>query len=261
MNSEAVSERKPTERFTDRVANYVAYRPKYPAAVVEFLRAELGLSPSSIIADVGSGTGILTEMLLQGGNTIFAVEPNDAMRAAAENLLGAFPNFNSVRGAAEATTLGAASVDLVTAAQAFHWFEPERTREEFARILKPGGPVALLWNLRQVDTTPFLRELERILRTYGTDYAGGVAEFPREEVIEDFFTRGFKTKTFQHEQIFDYEGLRGRWLSASYVPLAGHPNHEPMFDALRRAFDEYNTNGTVAIEYETVIYYSRLSQP
>jgi SAM-dependent methyltransferase len=178
------------------------------------------------------------------------------MREAAENLLGAFPDFKSVRGAAEATTLEDASVDLVTAAQAFHWFDPERTRAEFARILKPGGRIVLLWNLRRVETTPFLRELERILRAYGTDYADGVAEFPRAEVIENFFTRGFDTKTFQHEQILDYEGLRGRWLSASYVPLAGHPNHAPMFDALRRAFDEYNTDGTVAIEYDTVIYYS-----
>ena len=251
---------EPTERFTDRVANYVAYRPKYPAEVLAFMRAELGLSPSSIIADVGSGPGILTEMLLRNGNTVYAVEPNDAMRAAAENLLGAFPTFKSVHAAAEATTLADKSVDFITAAQAFHWFDAERALAEFARILKRGGWVVLLWNMRRTDSTPFLSELERILRAYGTDYERVAADNPGQELMERIFPRGFGTKIFQHAQNFDYEGLRGRWLSASYVPLAGHPNHEPMFDALRCAFDEYNTNGTVAIEYDTVIYYSQLSE-
>lgn len=255
-----ITESEPTKRFTDRVANYIAYRPKYPAAVVEFMRDELKLSPSSLIADVGAGTGILTEMFLRHGNTVYAVEPNEAMRAAAESFLGEFPNFKSVDGTAEATTLANSSVDFITAAQAFHWFDASRAREEFARILRPGGWVVLIWNMRKTDANAFLRELERILRAYGTDYADGVAEFPRAEAIEDIFARGFDTKTFKNEQVFDYEGLRGRMLSASYVPLEGHPNYEPMFAALRRAFDEYNTNGTVAIEYDTVIYYSRLSE-
>jgi ubiquinone/menaquinone biosynthesis C-methylase UbiE len=262
MNMEAAKTGTgPTQRFTERVANYVAYRPKYPAAVLEFMRAELNLSSSSLIADVGAGTGILTEMFVRNGNTVFAVEPNEAMRAAAENSLGAFPNFKSVNGTAEATTLKERSVDFITAAQAFHWFDASGARREFARILKPGGWVALIWNMRRVDTTAFLRELERILRAYGTDYADGVAEFPRPEAVEKIFARGFGTKVFKNEQVFDYEGLRGRMLSSSYVPLAGHPNHVPMFDALRRAFDEYNTNGTVNIEYDTVIYYSQLSEP
>ncbi len=189
----------------------------------------------------------------------FAVEPNDAMRAAAENSLGSFPNFQSVNAAAEATTLADRSVDFVTAAQAFHWFEAERAVTEFARILRDGGWVVLLWNVRRTDSTPFQRELERILRAYGTDYERVAADNPGQELMERIFPRGVSTKMFRHEQIFDYEGLRGRWLSASYVPLAGHPNHEPMFDALRRAFDEHNTNGTVAIEYDAVLYYSQLS--
>lgn len=254
----AATDTEPTERFTDRVANYVAYRPKYPAAVLEFMRGELNLSPSSIIADVGSGPGILTEMFLRNGNRVYAVEPNDAMRVAAENLLGAFPAFESVRAAAEATTLADKSVDFVTAAQAFHWFDAGRALAEFARILKDGGWVVLVWNMRRTDSTPFLRELERILRAYGTDYERVAADNPGPDLMGRIFPRGFGTKMFRHEQILDYEGLRGRWLSASYVPLAGHPNHEPMFDALRRAFDAYNANGTVAIEYDTMIYYSRI---
>jgi SAM-dependent methyltransferase len=253
---------EPTKRFTNRAANYAAYRPKYPAAIVEFMRAELGLSRSSVVADVGAGTGIWTQMLLQAGcQSVFAVEPNDAMRAEAENSLGGFPNFKSIGGAAEATTLPAASVDFVTAAQAFHWFEAMPAREEFARILKPGGWVVLMWNMRRIETTPFLRELERILRAYGTDYERVAADNPGHELMAEVFPRGHGTRSFAHGQVLDYEALRGRWLSASYVPLAGHPDHEPMFDALRRAFDAHRQDGVVRIEYEAVVYYGQLLRP
>jgi len=251
---------EPTKRFTERAANYAAYRPKYPAAIVEFMRAELGLNASSVVADVGAGTGIWTEMLLRAGGcrTVFAVEPNDAMRAEAEKSLGDFPGFKSVNGEAEATTLLPASLDFVTAAQAFHWFDARRARAEFARILKPDGWVVLLWNMRRIETTPFLVELERILRVYGTDYERVAADNPGAELMEEFFPRGYGTRSFAHEQVLDYEALRGRWLSASYVPLAGHPNHEPMFDALRRAFDEHQRGGVVSIEYEAMVYYGQL---
>jgi ubiquinone/menaquinone biosynthesis C-methylase UbiE len=252
---------EPTKRFTERVANYAAYRPKYPSAVVEFMRAELGLGQSSVVADVGAGTGIWTEMLLRregGCRTVFAVEPNDAMRAEVEKSLGKFPCFKSVNGTAEATTLPAASVDFVTAAQAFHWFDTARARAEFARILKPGGWLVLMWNMRRIETTPFLLELERILRAYGTDYERVAADNPGRELMAEVFPRGHGTRSFAHEQILDYEALRGRWLSASYVPLAGHPHHEPMFDSLRRAFDAHQRDGVVSIEYEAVVYYGQL---
>jgi SAM-dependent methyltransferase len=164
-----------------------------------------------------------------------------------------------VEGAAEATTLPAASVDFVSAAQAFHWFDRAGARAEFARILRPGGWVVLLWNMRRVDTTPFLRELESILRAHGTDYERVAADNPGRDLMEQFFPRGYGTRSFAHEQVLDYEALRGRWLSASYVPLEGHPDHAPMFAALRRAFDAHQREGAVRIEYEAVVYYGQLA--
>ncbi len=245
-------------RFDQRVENYVAYRPKYPTAVVDFLRAELGLA-ASVVADVGSGTGILSELLLEVGCRVFGVEPNAAMRAAAERLLQAQANFRSVAGTAEATTLGDASVDFVTAGQAFHWFDADGARREFRRILRPGGWAVLVWNMRRLDTTPFLREYEQLLRDYGTDYTQVNCEQLPEERIADFFAGGYEWRAFDNFQVFDYAGLRGRLLSSSYVPLAGHPKHEPMLKALRRLFDSHQRDGRVTIEYDTKLYYGRLA--
>ena len=159
-----------TQRFSSRVDNYVRYRPGYPPEVLELLRTECGLSPSSIVADIASGTGILTRMLLENGNRVFGVEPNPEMRRAGEQFLTRYPGFTSVAGSAEATMLDDHSVDIITAAQAAHWFERERARREFVRILVPGGWTVLLWNERDTDATPFLREYEQLLLTYGTDY-------------------------------------------------------------------------------------------
>jgi SAM-dependent methyltransferase len=246
-------------RFNERVANYIAYRPKYPAAVAEFLRAELRLSAASVVADVGSGTGILSELLLRERCTVFGVEPNKPMRAAAEELLQAYPNFKSVDGTAEATTLRSASVDLVTAGQAFHWFDGARARVEFKRILKPAGWVALMWNMRRTDTTPFLRAYEKLLREFGTDYTQVNCEQLPEERIAEFFGGPYNRRSFANEQVLDYAGVRGRLLSSSYVPLAGQPNHEPMLAELQRIFDLHERAGRVTIEYDTKVFYGRLA--
>ena len=247
------------KRFDDRVANYIAYRPKYPAAVAEFLRAELGLSAASVVADVGAGTGILSELLLQAGCTVFGVEPNAAMRAAAEELLKAQPNFQSIHGTAEATTLAAASVDLVTAGQAFHWFDTDGARLEFQRILRPPGWVVLVWNMRRLDATPFLRAYEELLREFGTDYTQVNCEQLPEEKIARFFAGDYAQRSFDNFQVFDYDGLRGRLLSSSYVPLAGQPRHEPMLAALKELFASHQQAGRVTIEYDTKLYYGRLA--
>ncbi|HEU5014136.1 MAG TPA: class I SAM-dependent methyltransferase, partial [Roseiflexaceae bacterium] len=208
-----------TQRFSSRVENYVKYRPSYPQEIIAALQQACGLTSDSIVADVGSGTGIFAELLLRNGNTVYGIEPNQAMRAAGEQLLQHFPRFHSVNGTAEATTLPAQSVDFITAGQAFHWFDPDRARREFARILRPGGWVALIWNERRSDSTPFLRDYEQLLRTYGTDYEASKHTNFDAELIRAFFAPNpMFMQTFENQQRFDYDGLRGRLLSSSYTP-------------------------------------------
>jgi SAM-dependent methyltransferase len=251
--------KNPTQRFSGRVENYVRYRPGYPQELIELLAEECGLTASSVIADVGSGTGILSEMFLKNGNTVYAVEPNPQMRHAGERLLQAYPNFQSIEGAAEATTLEDKSVDFVTAGQAFHWFDRARARSEFLRILRPGGWTAFVWNERRTDTTPFLVDYEKMLVEYGTDYEAVNHTNVDEDVIYRFYAPGdFRLKVFKSRQIFDFEGLKGRLLSSSYTPEEGHPGYRPMLEELERIFQEHALNGAVAFEYDTKIYYGRL---
>jgi SAM-dependent methyltransferase len=248
-----------TQRFSSRVENYVKYRPGYPQGIVETLRNECGLTSDSIIADVGSGTGILTEMLLRNGNLVYGTEPNREMREAAEGLLKYYPRFRSVAARAEETTLPDHSVDFVTAGQAFHWFDREKTREEFVRILKPRGWVALIWNERVTTTTPFLVAYEQLLKDYSTDYEQVDHRRIDDDVIRDFFvSENFRLKQFNNVQVFDYEGLKGRLLSSSYAPEAGHQNYEPMLAELERIFQAYQDEGRVAFEYVTQMYYGQL---
>jgi ubiquinone/menaquinone biosynthesis C-methylase UbiE len=225
---------------------------------VAFLRDDLGVGPGTVAADVGSGTGILSAMLLGAGCRVYAVEPNAAMREAAEAALGGEPNFASVAGTAEATTLGDASVDFVTAAQAFHWFDAERARAEFRRTLKFAGQAVVVWNNRRVDSTEFLRDYEKLLRRFGTDYAQVAATYGDRASLEKFFGGEYGVRRFDNFQLFEFEGLKGRLLSASYIPLAGHPTHEPMLAELRRVFDAHEHGGRVRIEYDTDVYYGRL---
>ena len=248
----------PTKRFSSRVENYARYRPSYPPAVLEVLRTGAGLTAGSVVADIGAGTGIFSEMLLKEGNAVFGVEPNDAMRQAAERLLAGFPRFTSVRGTAEATTLADSSVDAVTAAQAFHWFDRARTREEFRRVLKPGGTVALIWNDRQLEPTPFLREYEELLQCFGTDYVTvRQRDLDLADVREFIGGNDVKLTTLENAQTLDYEGAEGRLLSSSYAPELGHPNHEPMLAALREMFARYAEDGKVVFLYDTRVFTAR----
>jgi ubiquinone/menaquinone biosynthesis C-methylase UbiE len=250
----------PTQRFSSRVENYIKFRPRYPVAVVDLLQSECALTPNSTIADIGSGTGILTELLLQNGNPVFGVEPNKEMREAAERMLSNYPTFRSIAATAEATTLAGHSVDLITAGQAFHWFERNETRGEFVRILKPGGWVALTWNDRNISNRPFFKAYENLLVTYGTDYDAVGAKHVDDKIVGDFFAPvSFKRAQFPNQQEFDFEGLKGRLLSSSYAPEAEHPNHAPMLESLRTIFDQYQSGGKVVFEYDTTVYYGQLA--
>ncbi len=249
-----------TQRFSSRVENYVKYRPGYPNEVIETLRNECGLTADSIVADVGSGTGILTEMFLRNGNAVYGIEPNRGMREAAERLLKEYPRFRSVAAQAEETTLDDASVDFVAAGQAFHWFDREKTRREFARVLKPRGWVALIWNERVTTTTPFLVAYEQLLKDYSTDYEQVDHRRIDDDVIRDFFgSDDFRLKQFINVQVFDYEGVKGRLLSSSYAPEEGHSNYEPMLAELERIFQTYQDEGRVVFEYVTQMYYGQLN--
>lgn len=251
-----------TARFGNRVADYVATRPGYPPAVLNWLRIEAGLTHALdfAIADIGSGTGLSSLPFLENGNLVFGVEPNREMRLAAEDLLAGWPNFCSVAGTAEATTLPDASVDLVVAGQAFHWFDPPRARAEFLRILRPGGFVALMWNTRRIDSSQFLRGYEDLLLRFGTDYREVVHTNVDHAKLAAFFgPGGFRAFRLDNEQLFDREGLRGRTRSSSFTPPPGHPDFAPMMAELDRLFDQFNESGRVRFVYDTELYVGRLT--
>jgi SAM-dependent methyltransferase len=244
------------QRFSNRVENYIKFRTGYPGALIETLRKECGLTELSTIADIGSGTGILTELFLRNGNHVAGVEPNRDMREAAERLLARYSRFQSVAGRAEATELADHSVDFVTAAQAFHWFDRDRARGEFRRILKSGGWVVLVWNERDAQSTPFLVAYEGLLDRYGTDYKEVDHRRVDGKSLADFYgSWGYGSKVFSNRQELDYEGLRGRLLSSSYVPPAGDPGYEPMLAELSRIFEAYAVKGRVIVHYRTLLYW------
>jgi SAM-dependent methyltransferase len=246
-----------TQRFASRVEAYIKYRPGYPKEVIETLKAECGLMADSVIADIGSGTGILSEVFLRNGNLVYGVEPNREMREAGERLLKGYPNFRSVAAQAEATMLDDDSIDFVTAGQSFHWFDRTAAKAEFARILKPDGWVVLIWNERLV-TTPFLVEYEQLLKSYSIDYQQVDHRQVDPDVMRDFFgSDRFRQERFRNVQVFDYEGLKGRLVSSSYSPEPGHPNYEPMIDQLKKIFQTHQGDGKVIVEYQTVTYFGQ----
>ncbi len=252
----------PTRRFSTRVADYVRFRPRYPAAVIDLLRSEMGLQPTHVIVDVGSGTGFLSELFLDQGYRVFGVEPNAEMRAAGEQLLAARPDFTSVAGTAEATTLDPQTADFVVAGQAFHWFKPAEARREFQRLLRPSGWVVLVWNDRKDHASGVYGAYEQIILDFRTDAAADKRMLFSKDSAE--LAAFFAPQPVIHRvvpgvtQEFDFSGLLGRMLSSSYAPQPGHPRHEPMVAALRRLFDEHQQDGKVRFEHVTEIYFGRL---
>jgi SAM-dependent methyltransferase len=248
----------PTLRFSNRVEDYARYRPGYPPQVLETLQRECGLTAQSLIADVGCGTGILSRLFCEAGNWVYGVEPNASMLEAARETLRGYPKFSPVQAPAEATTLPIAAVDFVTAAQAFHWFDPRPTRREFARILKPGGWVVLLWNERRMDATPFMVDYEHLLVRFGVDYHKVKPLWNKNSLPAFFGAGGFRKAVFDNPQMLDRAGLTGRVLSASYMPHRGHPSFPPMLGAIDNLFDAYQKDGQVCMEQETLMFYGKL---
>lgn len=253
------SSRNPTGRFSDRVEFYLRYRPRYPQALVDHLVAEDGLRSEHTVADMGCGTGFLAEVFLRHGCRVTGIEPNANMRAAGEDLLSDFDAFTSLDTTAEASGLPEASMDWVIAGQAFHWFDAERCGVEFRRILKPGGVSALIWNERNAEGSEFMQAYDRLLNDLGIDYQSVGHHLLDQGAFEKFFKGPYRTATFPNLQSFDRESLRGRLLSSSYSPPAGHPNHEPIIAALNDLFDRFGEYGEVAFPYITRMFWGPLS--
>ena len=246
-------------RFSSRVDDYINYRPHYPIEIIDLLAEKCALTPESVIADIGSGTGMLAKLFLENGNPVVGVEPNAEMRAAGEQYLAEFGRFTSMSGSAEATRLPAHAMDFVICGQAFHWFDRERTREEFLRLLKPDGVVVLVWNDRRPESTSFMRDYEALLQKYGRDYAEiDHKKVHNREVLTPFFGGEFFTASFDNTQRFDVEGLMGRLHSASYMPAKDDPEYRLMAKRAREIFAAHAAGGKVTFEYDTRIYYGLL---
>ncbi|HEX4925432.1 MAG TPA: class I SAM-dependent methyltransferase [Bdellovibrionales bacterium] len=245
----------PLKRFSNRVADYVRYRPTYPKEVVSYLKEQC--KPLQTVADIGAGTGIFSKLLLEAGLEVFAVEPNNEMREAAREYLGDFDDIHFVDAPAESTDLEDHTVDLVVAAQAFHWFDRPKAKAEFKRILTPKGRVALIWNTRETES-PFGKAYEDFIENYSVDYKevrqhGAVAE----EDLKSFF-KSYTLKTFPNQQTLEWKSLLGRYLSASYAPKPGSPQYAKAEAKLRELFDAHQAGGKIQMKYDTEVYLGTL---
>jgi SAM-dependent methyltransferase len=249
-----------TQRFTNRVANYVKYRPGYPEEVLNFLKEKAGITAGSVIADAGSGTGIFTKLLLDEGYTVYAIEPNDAMRKSSVEQLHNYKNFHAVNGTAEDTTLESHGIDLVVCAQAFHWFDQTLAKTEFKRILKPKGQVALIWNNRQIEYDEFAIAYELLLQQQGTDYSEVNHRNITDVDFSNFFKNGkYELAKYNNVQIFDEDGLIGRAFSSSYIPPKETEPGQAFLADLKALFQQYQTNkGTVDFVYQTEVYLGKV---
>jgi len=241
------------KRFSSRVENYIKYRPKYPLEIIDFLEKKEILAKNTVIADIGSGTGILTKIFLDHGNLVYGVEPNKDMREAAEKILKSYSTFTSIEGSAEDTGLDDYSIDLVIAGQAFHWFDVEEAKKEFKRILKPNGYIVLIWNDRIKSGSNFNSDYERFILKYGTDYK----EVRKNEGNVNRFFR-YQKIFFDNYQEFDFPSFKGRILSASYIPLPDSPIFPKMLLELEGLFSKHQRNGIVRLEYDTKVFYGQL---
>lgn len=248
-------------QYSRLVENYRRYRPRYPQQLIDWLREACGLAPTQTVADIGAGTGALSELFAQHGNRVYAVEPNKEMRLAADDLLHTYPAFTSVEAPAEATSLADQSVDMIVVGNAFHWFNHEQARQEFSRILVPGGWVVLVWNLERNNGSPFAVAFEQFWQKH-IDPAARFLRF-RERKRPDYLTRFFGDALREHcldnYQVCDFTALRGLTLTFRNSPQPDDPRYPAMVDDLQVLFDQYQEGGTVTLEYDAAIVYGQLS--
>jgi SAM-dependent methyltransferase len=250
---------KPKERFTKRVENYVKYRPGYPDEIIAYLEKRAVLNKKCRIADIGSGTGKLSELFLSRGYKVYAVEPNAEMRQAAEKIFKGNKYFVSLNGSAEAVPLEDGSVDIIIVGQAFHWFEAETAVKEFKRILRNSGCVVLIWNNRDVTAGAFMRDYEQLLRQYGNDYKQIRSIYYGAKEMKKLFKSDFvEQAVFDYGQTLDFSGLKGRLQSTSYCPLPGSRGYIIIINKLRELFKKHARDNNVKIKYKTEVYVIRI---
>jgi SAM-dependent methyltransferase len=245
------------ERFSNRVENYIKYRPGYPGEIIRLLEKEINFNSTWIVADVGSGTGILSRLFLDNGNSVYGIEPNSEMRKAGENQLSNYVKFKSIRGSSENTSLQNNCIDLISAGQAFHWFDVQKSKEEFKKILKKNGYVALIWNNRKTNSSVFLHEYENLLLNFSVDYKLVDHKNVNEKILGELFDQ-YRLKTFPNFQIFNFEELKGRLLSSSYVPMPDNPGYKAMVEELEKIFNQNEVGGKIQFEYDTELYFGTL---
>lgn len=251
--------RNTVERFDETVENYLKYRPSYPEEVYTLLNKQFDLSAGKMIADIGSGTGFLSKLFLDHGYTVYGVEPNQVMRHAAEKYLANNPNFHSINGLAEETGLKNESMDWIMVGTAFHWFDNEKTKIEFKRILKSPGFCCIVWNVRNQKESALIRDYENLILTFSNDYQKSRAQEFDQTIVDDFFSPyEMHAASFVNKQLFDWEGLKGRLLSTSYSLRESDPKYPDMINELKHIFDKYESNGQIEFLYDTKMYYGQL---
>ncbi len=243
-----------TKRFSDRVEDYIKYRPNYPNDLVRILEEVVKINPAQLVADIGSGTGISSMPFSKNGYTVMGIEPNKEMREAAEQLLSGFKNFKSVNGSAEQTNLEDNSVDVVFSGQAFHWFDKEKNKVEFSRILREKGNIILAWNERSTKSS-FQQEYEQVLYDNIPEYRFVNHRNINEDIIAQFFSpKALNKISLENRQILDFTGLVGRLRSSSYCPKSGE-QYDKLMHEIKLLFNRFKNDNTVSFEYESKIYW------
>ena len=241
-----------TNRFSGKGEIYAKARPKYAAGLFDYLKNAMGVPAGSVFADVGSGTGIFAEQLLDCGYKVFAVEPNADMRKKAEEKLSANRNFVSVVGSDGNMNLPDKSVDYVTAAQAFHWFDAEAFRRECRRVLKPGGKVILVYNARDMKADG-IKALANLHSRYNPEFHGFSNGMSHEKCM-NFFTGTCDVFRADNTQVYDRQGYVNFALSSSYSLKAGDTRYAEYLKDIGKIFDTFSVDGFIAVPTETVAY-------